>query len=165
MRQICSSQRCLRADSRLAPSQWEMALQSNAVFHWLGANLESALCLYWFRWWHVTWLAPDQYPHYRPGQARTVGTCNLVLAGAHLGENDMYWKTSQISNLRKYHLSSMIRHRCLKSFLMEHTNMFIQHFQYHGCWWPGSWRRQGISSNGIDLLYWEYPSLSTRRVI
>ena len=32
-----------RADSRLAPSQWEMALQSNAVSHWLGANLESAL--------------------------------------------------------------------------------------------------------------------------
>ena len=36
---------CLRADSRLAPSQWETSLQSNAVSHWLGANLESALCL------------------------------------------------------------------------------------------------------------------------
>ena len=34
---------CFRADSRLAPSQWEMSLQSNAVSHWLGANLESAL--------------------------------------------------------------------------------------------------------------------------
>ena len=33
-----------RADYRLAPSQWEAALQSNAVSHWLGANLESALC-------------------------------------------------------------------------------------------------------------------------
>ena len=32
-----------RADSRLAPSQWETALQSNAVSHWLGAHLESAL--------------------------------------------------------------------------------------------------------------------------
>ena len=30
-------------DSRLAPSQWETSLQSNAVFHWLGTNLESAL--------------------------------------------------------------------------------------------------------------------------
>ena len=29
--------------SRLAPSQWETSLQSNAVSHWLGANLESAL--------------------------------------------------------------------------------------------------------------------------
>ena len=35
-----------RADSRLAPSQWEMPLQSNAISHWLpGANLESALCM------------------------------------------------------------------------------------------------------------------------
>ena len=32
-----------RDDSRLAPSQWETSLQSNAVSHWLGANLESAL--------------------------------------------------------------------------------------------------------------------------
>ena len=31
-----------RADSRLAPSQWETVLQCNAVSHWLGANLESA---------------------------------------------------------------------------------------------------------------------------
>ena len=30
-----------RAVSRFAPSQWETSLQSNAVSHWLGANLES----------------------------------------------------------------------------------------------------------------------------
>ena len=35
----------LRADSRFAPSQWETSLQSNAVSHWLGTNLESALIL------------------------------------------------------------------------------------------------------------------------
>ena len=33
----------IRADSRLAPNQWETSLQSNAVSHWLGTNLESAL--------------------------------------------------------------------------------------------------------------------------
>ena len=32
-----------RAGSGLGPSQWETSLQSNAVSHWLGANLESAL--------------------------------------------------------------------------------------------------------------------------
>ena len=32
-----------RADSWLAPSQWETSFQSNAVSHWLGTNLESAL--------------------------------------------------------------------------------------------------------------------------
>ena len=37
-----------RADSRLAPSQWE-TLQSNTVSHWLGSNLVSALMLFpWF---------------------------------------------------------------------------------------------------------------------
>ena len=29
-----------RADSRIAPNQWEMSLQSNAFSHWLGANLD-----------------------------------------------------------------------------------------------------------------------------
>ena len=33
----------IRADTRYAPSQWETSLQSNALSHWLGANLESAL--------------------------------------------------------------------------------------------------------------------------
>ena len=32
-----------RADSRLAPSQWETSLQCNAVSPWLGANLKSAM--------------------------------------------------------------------------------------------------------------------------
>ena len=32
-----------RADSRFAPSQCETSLQSNAISHWLGANLESAM--------------------------------------------------------------------------------------------------------------------------
>ena len=36
----------------LLPSQWETALQSNAVSHWLGAYLESAL-IFWLMggWW------------------------------------------------------------------------------------------------------------------
>ena len=32
-----------RTDSRPGPDQWETSLQSNAVSHWLGAKLESAL--------------------------------------------------------------------------------------------------------------------------
>ena len=34
------------ADSRLAPSQEELSLQSNTVSHWLGTSLESALLLH-----------------------------------------------------------------------------------------------------------------------
>ena len=37
-----------RVDSRFAPCQWETSLRSNAVSHWLGANLESALTGAWW---------------------------------------------------------------------------------------------------------------------
>ena len=40
----------MRVDSRLALSQWETSLQSNAVSHWLGAHLESALSCYFLLW-------------------------------------------------------------------------------------------------------------------
>ena len=43
-----------RADSRLAPSQWDTPLQSNAVSNWLDANLESALSI--CNCWHVVYL-------------------------------------------------------------------------------------------------------------
>ena len=33
----------IRADSRFVPIQWETSLRSNAISHWLGTNLESAL--------------------------------------------------------------------------------------------------------------------------
>ena len=39
----CCGQSIPRADSSLAPSQWETSLQSNSISHWLGANLESDL--------------------------------------------------------------------------------------------------------------------------
>ena len=39
-----------RAGSRFVPSQWDMSLRSNAVSHWLGANLESALKWYCTKW-------------------------------------------------------------------------------------------------------------------
>ena len=57
---------CCRADSRVAPSQWETVLLCNNVSHCLGASLESALCWhrrnrYWFRFiiqskWSLHWL-------------------------------------------------------------------------------------------------------------
>ena len=35
-----------RDDSRFAPIQWETSLQSNAISHWMGTNLESTLYVY-----------------------------------------------------------------------------------------------------------------------
>ena len=46
---------CSRADSGFVPSQWETSLQSNAVSHWLGTNLELGLCseAAWLVQWSV----------------------------------------------------------------------------------------------------------------
>ena len=45
-----------RADSRFAPSQWEMPLLCNDASHWLGASLESTLVYAWHvSWWHSLW--------------------------------------------------------------------------------------------------------------
>ena len=53
-----------RADSRFAPNQWETSLQSNAVSHWLGINLEPALYLYF-----CVWLTFAACPHLHPKPA------------------------------------------------------------------------------------------------
>ena len=37
----------------------------------------------------------------------------------------------------------------LKSSLGEGKDLFILESQYHGCWWSGNTRSQGISSHGI----------------
>ena len=53
-----------RAASRFAPSQWETSLQSNAVSHCLGANLESALHHITDNndlLWHGDWSVITQY--------------------------------------------------------------------------------------------------------
>ena len=46
-----------RANSRFAPSQWEMALLCNDISHWLDANFESAL----YNNSDIKWLSIPQY--------------------------------------------------------------------------------------------------------
>ena len=45
---------------------------------------------------------------------------------------------------------------CLIYVLVENKDPFILYSQYHGCWWPGDLRRQGISCYGTDIVYPEY---------
>ena len=57
LRMLCN----LRADSRLAPNQWETSLQSNTTSHWLGANLKSPLRDPQHKWHYVLlWLHKQQ---------------------------------------------------------------------------------------------------------
>ena len=45
---------------------------------------------------------------------------------------------------------------------MEDKKPLILHSQYHGCWWPGDARSQGISNNSIDIVM---PKYSWHRLI
>ena len=68
-----------RADSRFAPGQWETSLQSNAVSHWLGTNLESDLR--WERWW-----TPNEDSYYPP--------LHYVIYRWKLGMSEVFLKIS-----------------------------------------------------------------------
>ena len=106
----------IRADSRFAPSQWETALQSNAVSHWLGANLKSALpgmqvrahvpSTCWVRcqsqavhfpWWQTSvpslWHQSDIWrwlflPEFAVPQERWCTACPILFCGPDPGSQD-----------------------------------------------------------------------------
>ena len=45
------------------------------------------------------------------------------------------------------------------SFLVDELAQDVEilpHIQYHGCWWPGDSKNQGISSYGVTLFSQEY---------
>ena len=44
---------------------------------------------------------------------------------------------------------------------MEDKDLFILYIQYHGCWWSGNARGQGINSHDIHLVL-EYSAFGTR---
>ena len=62
------------------------------------------------------------------------------------------------------YFANLTWHKYLKSSLMEDQGFFILQSQYHGCWWPGDRRNQGISSHDVGLVCLEYSSFSTRSV-
>ena len=47
-----------------------------------------------------------------------------------------------------------------KSILDDDKNLFSLHSHYHGCWWLGDTRSQGISSHGIEQIISEHPSFN-----
>ena len=69
------------------------------------------------------------------------------------------WKSVCIS----YHPSTLKHHGLWKFTPREDKNTHTVISQYHGWWWLGYTRIQGINSHGIDLVFPEYSGLSTRR--
>ena len=97
-----------RADSRFAPSQWEMALLCNGVSHWLGASLESALHLwhelatehsYIYKYIYISMLC------YQPQQLAAL----IDRAARHLLQNISSQLESHMAEAYKYTTQTNIR--------------------------------------------------------
>ena len=90
-----------RADSRFAPSQWEMALLCTDVSHWLSTNLESALYQHCPHWELGTCPMLCQYS--------TVGSSYFMLiflrSKDHSGHGLSQWKTMLQCNVVSHWLS------------------------------------------------------------
>ena len=58
-----------------------------------------------------------------------------------------------------YHFSKQGMHRSLKSYITEDKDPFscILNSQYHGCWWSGDARSQGISTHVLTPYFWDIP--------
>ena len=69
----------------------------------------------------------------------------------------MAWRWSGDKPLSEPMMGRLPTHICvtrpqwLQFFFVRNMDPFTLHNQYHGCWWPGNARSQGISSYGIDL--------------
>ena len=55
--------------------------------------------------------------------------------------------------------------KIVKSIFMCDKNMFILHYQCHGCWCPGATRIQGIIGHDIVLFRLEYSRLNNKGLI
>ena len=91
---------CFRADSRFAPSQCETLLQSNTVSYWLGANLESAPCLYAYRPHGSRRLSTQS-----TGMADASGNNPVQTCRAHSGYGLNQWEKMLLSNVVSQWLS------------------------------------------------------------
>ena len=61
-------------------------------------------------------------------------------------------------------LSSVFCVACACTYILIYScSKCILRGKYHGCWWPGDARSQGICSPGFDLVRPEHFGLSTRK--
>ena len=84
-----------RADSRLAPSQWETSLQCNAVSYWPSANLESALYYLKSRLSLVSDITGNTMrPTGKPGSQATLTAIRQSTRGVHTIGSPTHWPPS-----------------------------------------------------------------------
>ena len=122
----------LGADSRLAPSQWETSLQSNAVSHWLGANLESALPAQIARFIWPTWGPPGSWrPLVGPTLAPWIllSGCSFISVSTAIGLTELGLGTMAVSG----YLTNRFGERpvCLMGLTLYGTSSFCLWLSTH----------------------------------
>ena len=92
-----------RADSRFASSQWETALLSNDVSHWLGASIVSAVCCSDNPWFYYTFYANTITPITLCQTRCNIFLCYQSFARGFIGQmfNNLCWFYFIIKTLKK----------------------------------------------------------------
>ena len=140
-----------RADSQLAPSQWETSLQSNAVSHWLCANLESALrILYTFGGVAQTAFTGN-ISMFVPGHSN--GPCPRTIEPLYHPDilRSYGWHNSHISNSQ--HLEGYFDRK-----MYWISDKVPERFMIH--WWNGY--KWGINIDGISFNWASHVQQSFR---
>ena len=152
-----------RADSRLAPSQWETSLQSNALSHWLGANLKSSLngillCQPYFpvhtALWH--WARQLQCVHIAINESkfRCVSFEGLI---RRCHSELIHWTRHKLANILQTSVSCVFSWKGMFKFLFK--------FRSHGWIWAITWTNYDpihwhiSASLGVNVLCFMYASI------
>ena len=120
--------RFFKADYRFASNQWETSLQSNAVSHWLGASLDSALNYSWWQaplWCHK-WMSrgphDDQFKVMIDVPATMAGSMNKKLSmWKHRKWGVESTKHYVMGVLHEYHNQSWCKTLQLHKFVTLHA--------------------------------------------
>ena len=59
------------------------------------------------------------------------------------GNHFISWIVLLKHEIFAFSIISLRWHRLSKSWVIEGKNVLFLHFQYHGCWWTGDWRKTG----------------------
>ena len=134
-----------RADSRLAPSQWETSFQSTAVSYWLGANLESTLYRAVQRFVSGLWkMWVMQCIATNPKSVADVGTPNLYL------KQPITQKVTPISPVAQSpHCTSLISHNAPLCNRNVHVCTFLLQ---SGALWEICLMHHGICE--LSVVWW-----------
>ena len=135
-------------------------------------GLIHSLCLNNQKFWSNSSFMSDRWKQSTGDslQLRAGGLGDLRMAPRIRSDSGRFFGDYFSFYCRKYEYSCVFYrfskwwHRLLNSSSVKDNEWFILGIECHCCWWPGSIRSQGISSNGIKLVFPGYYFFNSWRV-